>query len=95
MLEAKSIENYIIKQLAIICKDPKRKFASNTPLVGPTRALKSVELVELLLKMEDYVEEKFNSKFNWSDNSAMSETRSVFRTINSLAEHIVELSSKK
>ena len=40
MLEAKSIENYIIKQLAIICKDPKRKFASNTPLVGPTRALK-------------------------------------------------------
>ena len=95
MLEAKSIENYIIKQLAIICKDSKRKFASNTPLVGPTRALKSVELVELLLKMEDYVEENFNSKFNWSDNSAMSETRSVFRTINSLAEHIVELSSKK
>jgi hypothetical protein len=95
MLEAKSIENYIIKQLAIICKDSKRKFASNTPLVGPTRALKSVELVELLLKMEDYVEEKFNSKFNWSDNSAMSETRSVLRTINSLAEHIVELSSKK
>ena len=45
--------------------------------------------------MEDYVEEKFNSKFNWSDNSAMSETRSVLRTINSLAEHIVELSSKK
>ena len=95
MLEAKSIENYIIKQLAIICKDSKRKFASNTPLVGPTRALKSVELVELLLKMEDYVEEKFNSKFNWSDNSAMSETRSVLRTINSLAEHIVELSSRK
>ena len=59
------------------------------------RALKSVESVELLLKMEDYVEENFNSKFNWSDNSAMSETRSVLRTINSLAEHIVELSSKK
>ena len=95
MLETKSIEDYIIRQLAVICKDPKRKFTSNTPLVGPTRALKSVELVELLLQMEDYVEENFNSKFNWSDNSAMSETRSVLRTINSLAEHIVELSSRK
>mgnify|MGYP006147164469 FL=1 len=81
--------------MALICKDPKRTFSSSTALVGPDRALKSIELVELLLKMEDYVEEKFNSKFNWADNSAMSETRSVLRTINSLANHIVELSSKK
>ncbi len=95
MSEIKNIENYIIKELALICKDPKRIFLSSTVLVGPERTLKSIELVELLLKMEDYVEEKFNSKFNWADNSAMSETRSVLRTINSLANHIVELSSKK
>jgi len=95
MSEINNIENYIIKELALICKDPKRIFSSNTALVGSERALKSIELVELLLKMEDYVEEKFNSKFNWADNSAMSETRSVLRTINSLANHIVELSSKK
>tara|TARA_B110000305_G_C19055095_1_gene454465 strand:+ start:227 stop:514 length:288 start_codon:yes stop_codon:yes gene_type:complete len=90
-----NIENYIIKELALICKDPKRTFSSSTALVGPDRALRSIELVELLLKMEDYVEEKFNSKFNWADNSAMSETRSVLRTVNSLANHIVELSTKK
>ena len=60
MSKIKNIENHIIKELASICKDPKRSFSSNTPLVGPTRALKSVELVELLLKMEDYVEENFN-----------------------------------
>tara|TARA_B100001175_G_scaffold223849_1_gene190735 strand:+ start:1246 stop:1533 length:288 start_codon:yes stop_codon:yes gene_type:complete len=95
MSEIKNIENHIIKELAVICKDPKRKFASDTALVGPSRSLKSVELVELLLKMEDYVEENFNSKFDWSDNSAMSETRSVLRTVNSLAEHILELSEKK
>ena len=94
MPEIKNIENYIIKELASICKDPKRTFSSGTPLVGPERALKSIELVELLLKMEEYVEEKFNSKFNWAGNSAMSETRSILRTINSLANHIVELSSK-
>ena len=90
-----NIENYIIKELALICKDTKRTFSYSTALVGPDRALRSIELVELLLKMEDYVEEKFNSKFNWADNSAMSETRSVLRTVNSLANHIVELSTKK
>ena len=95
MSEINNIENYLIKELALICKDPKKKFSSSTPLVGPERALKSIELVELLLKIEDYVEEKFNSKFNWADNSAMSETRSVLRTVNSLAKHIAELSSKK
>ena len=45
--------------------------------------------------MEEYVEEKFNSNFNWADNSAMSETRSVLSTVRSLAQHIVELNSKK
>tara|TARA_B100001057_G_scaffold478583_1_gene549190 strand:- start:31 stop:318 length:288 start_codon:yes stop_codon:yes gene_type:complete len=95
MSNVEIIENYIIKELGLICKDPKRTFSPDTALVGPERALKSIELVELLLKMEDYVEEKFNSKFNWADNSAMSETRSVLRTINSLANHIFELSDKK
>ena len=95
MSEINNIENYIIKELALICKDPMRTFSSSTALVGPSRALESIELVELLLKMEDYVEEKFNSKFIWADNSAMSETRSVLRTVNSLASHIVELTSKK
>ena len=90
-----NIENYIIKELALICKDPKRTFSSSTALVGPDRALRSIELVELLLKMEDYVEEKFNSKFNWADNSAMSERFSVLRNVGSLAEHVIQLNSKK
>ena len=48
----------------------------------------------MLLKIEEYVEENFNNEFNWSDNSAMSETRSVLRTVGTLAKHIVELNSK-
>ena len=45
--------------------------------------------------MEEYVEENLNKKFNWTDNSAMSERFSVLRTVGSLAEHVVELNSKK
>ena len=89
------IEKFILKQLSFICKEPQSNFTIDTQLVGENRSIKSVQLVELLLKMEEYVEENFNSEFNWADNSAMSETRSVLRTVGSLAEHIVKLNSKK
>ena len=89
------IEKFILKQLSFICKEPQSNFSIDTRLVGENRSIKSIQLVELLLKMEEYVEEKFNSEFNWADNSAMSETRSVLRTVGSLAQHIVELNSKK
>ena len=89
------IEKFILNQLSLICKESEKSFSADTQLVGENRSIKSIQLVELLLKMEEYVEEKFNSEFNWEDNSAMSETRSVLRTVGSLAQHIVELNSKK
>ncbi len=88
------IEKFILNQLSLICKEPEKSFSADTQLVGENRSIKSMQLVELLLTMEEYVEEKFNSEFNWADNSAMSET-SVLRTVRSLAQHIVELNSKK
>lgn len=91
----KKIENIIIKELNLICKDNKMPFSSKTPMVGPSRAIKSIQLVELLLKMEDYVEKNSNQKLNWADNSAMSETRSVLKSVNSLAKHILDLITKK
>ena len=95
MVTKSSVEKFIIKELSRICKEPQDSFSATTQLVGENRSIKSMQLVELLLKMEDYVEENFNSEFNWADNSAMSETRSVLRTVRSLAQHIVELNSKK
>ena len=94
MTKVTDIEQFIIKQLCDICKEPENSFSVDTQLVGEHRSIKSVELVELLLKIEEYVEENFNNEFNWSDNSAMSETRSVLRTVGTLAKHIVELNSK-
>ena len=91
----KDIEKFILKELSLICKEPEKSFSVDTQLVGENRSIKSVQLVELLLKMEEYVEENFNSEFNWADNTAMSETRSVLRTVESLAKHIVDLNSKK
>ena len=95
MVTKSSVEKFIIKELSRICKEPQSSFSTNTQLVGENRSIKSMQLVELLLKMEDYVEENLNSEFNWADNSAMSETWSILRTVGSLAEHVIELNSKK
>ena len=95
MLSKDDVEKFIIKELSIICKEPESSYSSKTQLVCEKRSIKSMQLVELLLKMEDYVEKNFNSEFNWDNNSAMSETFSVLRTVESLAEHVIKLNSKK
>ena len=95
MLSKSDVEKFIVKELSRICKEPQNSFSANTQLVGENRSIKSMQLVELLLKMEDYVEKNFNSEFNWDNNSAMSETFSVLRTVDSLAEHVIKLNSKK
>ena len=95
MPRIEDVEKFILNQLSLIRKEPEKSFSADTQLVGEKRSIKSIELVELLLIMEEYVEEIFNNEFNWADNSAMSETRSVLRTVRSLAQHIVELNSKK
>jgi hypothetical protein len=64
MLSKVDIEKFIIKELSIICKESESSYSSKTQLVGEKRSIKSMQLVELLLKMEDYVEKNFNSEFN-------------------------------
>jgi len=95
MVTKSDVEKFIVKQLSNICKEPESSFSASTQLVGENRSIKSMQLVELLLKMEEYVEENLNSKFNWADNSAMSERFSVLRNVGALAEHVVQLNSKK
>ena len=56
------VEEFILNQLSLICKEPEKSFSADTQLVGENRSIKSIQLVELLLKMEEYVEEKFNSE---------------------------------
>ena len=95
MITESDIEKFLVKELSLICKEPESSYSAKTQLVGEKRSIKSMQLVELLLKMEDYVEKNFNNKFNWDNNSAMSETFSVLRTVESLAEHVIKLNSKK
>ena len=56
----------------------------NTPLIGDGSVLDSMKLVELCLTLEDFAEEK-GFEFDWTSDQAMSRSRSMFRTVGSLA----------
>lgn len=88
------ISQYIVSKLEEICKKDSKEFNDTTQLVGENRSIKSVELVELLLSLEEYVEDNLKVKFDWSGDSAMSERRSILRNIDTLSQHIFELQKK-
>ena len=94
MITKKQISDFIILQLNNICKNDPQEFNINTQLVGEQRSIKSVELVELLLSIEEYAEDNLDVKFDWSGDSAMSERRSILKNIDSLSDHIFELQNK-
>ena len=93
MITKDKISETIILKLKNICKN-QQKFSEDTQLVGEQRSIKSVELVELLLSLEEYVEDSLNVKFDWSGDSAMSDRRSILRNIDTLSQHIFELQKK-
>tara|TARA_Y100000588_G_C13401735_1_gene563543 strand:- start:230 stop:514 length:285 start_codon:yes stop_codon:yes gene_type:complete len=94
MVTKEIISKFIISKLKEICKNDNQEFLETTQLVGQSRSIKSVQLVELLLSLEEYVEDNLNVKFDWSGDSAMSERRSILKNIDTLAQHIFELQKK-
>jgi acyl carrier protein len=69
--------------------------SDNTPLIGDDRALDSMKLLEVCLSLEDIATD-LGFEFDWTSETAMSKSRSMFRTAGALAtEFISQLASKK
>lgn len=65
------------------------------PLIGSDSVLDSMKLVELCLALEDKAAD-LGFEFDWTSDSAMSKSRSMFRTAGALAaEFLNQLESKK
>tara|TARA_B100000963_G_C22278537_1_gene516085 strand:- start:281 stop:556 length:276 start_codon:yes stop_codon:yes gene_type:complete len=54
-------------------------------LIGDEPLLDSMKLVEVCLVLEDLAEEN-GFEFDWTSDAAMSKSRSMFRSVSSLAE---------
>ena len=62
-------------------------------LIGIGAGLDSLKLVELCLTLEDKAQE-IGFEFDWTSETAMSQSRSLFRTVTSLAEEFLAQSKK-
>jgi len=60
-------------------------------LFGDTGVLDSIDFITFVLDIEDAVREKYNISITLSDEKAMSQKRSPFRTIRSLAAYVEQL----
>lgn len=67
------------------------QISEDTILLGDESNIKSRELVEILLEIEDFMEDEFSVEFDWSSNSAMSDANSNYKTVQSLSDHLLTL----
>ena len=78
-----------------VIEDKTIQVNDNTPLIGDGSVLDSMKLVELCLSLEDFAEEK-GFEFDWTSGQAMSRSRSMFRTVDSLlTEFLSQIEVKK
>ena len=64
---------------------------SDTTLLGRSGILDSLGLVSLIVSVEQAIEDECGVSIGLADERAMSETRSPYRTVGSLAEYAARL----
>ena len=75
----------IVMEAIATVLDGKAEVADDMQLIGGESLLDSMKLVEVCLALED-VADANGFEFDWTSEAAMSKSRSMFRTVVSLAE---------
>ena len=89
------IRSEIFEQIKKLLDDVSRDVNDDMPLIGGDSTLDSMKLVELCLALEDMATSK-GFEFDWTSDSAMSKSRSMFRTAGTLAtEFITQMETTK
>ena len=69
----------------------KVEISQDMQLIGEEPLLDSMKLVEVCLFLEDLADER-GFEFDWTSEAAMSKSRSMFRSVSSLAEEFAHQS---
>ncbi len=78
----------------LLASDPDRAglpIEEATRLYGPQGLLDSLRLVSLVLDLEQEINDRMGAAITIADSRAMSQQRSPFRSVGSLADYIVRL----
>jgi acyl carrier protein len=79
-----ALHGLVVEAVRSLIEDKSLPLDDATPLVGDQSVLDSMRLVELCLMLEDAAREH-GFEFDWTSDSAMSRSRSMFRSIGALA----------
>lgn len=83
----------IVKQVILETLEEKKEIADNDQLIGSGSLLDSMKLVEVCLALED-ISNEHDFEFDWTSDATMSKSRSMFRTVVSLAEEFARQSGE-
>jgi acyl carrier protein len=88
MPETNAIKSEVFSAITALLEDKSLAVSDDTPLLGGAGLLDSLALVELCLVLEDNAAKR-GFEFDWTSDSAMSQSRSMFRTAGSLASEFI------
>ena len=95
MSSVESVKSEVFSQIAQLLENKSLTVTDDMPLIGGEGVLDSMKLVELCLALEDKAAD-MGFEFDWTSDAAMSRSRSMFRTADSLAaEFISQMEVKK
>ena len=95
MSSVESVKSEVFSQIAQLLENKSLTVTDDMLLIGGEGVLDSMKLVELCLALEDKAAE-IGFEFDWTSDAAMSRSRSMFRTADSLAaEFISQMEVKK
>jgi len=79
---------FIKSQVALITKRELSEISDSTIIYGEDGLFDSMGLIELCIRLEDFASE-LGFQFDWTSNSAMSNSKSIFHDILSLHHHFI------
>jgi acyl carrier protein len=83
----------IVRKIILETLEEKKDIADDDQLIGGAALLDSMKLVEVCLALED-VSNEHGFEFDWTSDATMSKSRSMFRTVRSLAEEFSKQSGE-
>ena len=91
-IKVKDIEEKIMSIVYAILKGEgvTTGVTEHSALIGKNAVLDSMGLVELCVSLEDLSVDEYDFDFDWTSEKAMSATKSMFRSVDSLAEEFYE-----
>ena len=93
MFKTIELREQIFVTIISLLDDKTLKVSDDTPLIGDGTLLDSMKLIELCILLEDMALD-LAFEFDWTSDTAMSRSRSMFRTAGSLAtEFIAQMES--